>query len=118
MAIDAYRAFGRTVQPAQKVKQRGFAAAAGAHHRHELAGVDAQAHPIESGDRGVAGAVNLAELMCLDDRHVAVLSFLVALSGGLHLLLPRSAAGPDLGLRQGLAAGLLAAGVNPPAPPP
>ena len=54
---------GRTVEAADQVEQRRFAAAGGSHDRHELARSDRQAHAVQRRHRDLAHLVDAVDVL-------------------------------------------------------
>ncbi len=62
LAVDLDAASGRQVEGAREVEQGRLAAAAGAHDRDELTGLDGEAHAVEGAHRGGSGAVDAVDV--------------------------------------------------------
>src|SRR6185503_14367928 len=83
-AAEVVVAAGRHVEAAEQVHARRLAGAAGAHHRHELAGEDVEVDAAQRVHRGGAFAVDLDDALQREQRLAAV-----AAERGRRLLLWR-----------------------------
>ena len=59
-----------TSRPPRRLSKRGFAGAAGAHERHEFAGIDIEIESLQDVDLFPAAAIGFVEITNLDEARI------------------------------------------------